>query len=309
MKIVHRRIVGILVLGVAAVPTTAKAWNALGHKVIADIAWQQLEPSERKRIVDDLRRHPRFGEDFAQRVTADVTDDGRWIFQHAATWPDIARNIRGDDRKWDRATWHYVNLPLFLNGKRELTVNTSMEYPSVLEYNVGQATKHCLAVLRESQSGPERALAYCWLLHLVGDMHQPMHSTALFCDYFPKGDRGGNEIPLARGRNLHSLWDNLLGRQSRMRDVQREITELQRNRELWNVDTKPDIKGWIGESHELAKSVAYDPTILQAVRETRPGTELRPILLPESYMQEAGRVARQRIVAAGLRLGALLQKN
>ena len=59
------------------------------------------------------------------------------------------------------------------------------------------------------------------------------------------------------------------------------------------------------ESHELAKSVAYDPIILRAVRETSAGSELRPIVLSESYMREAGRVARKRIIVAGLRLAAM----
>ena len=72
-------------------------------------------------------------------------------------------------------------------------------------------------------------------------MHQPLHSTAMFSDYFPNGDRGGNQIPLARGRNLHSLWDNLLGRQHYLRNVDREVAELRADRELWNFETKPDI--------------------------------------------------------------------
>ena len=86
--------------------------------------------------------------------------------------------------------------------------------------------------------------------------------------------------------------------------VGREVTELRANRELWNVEAETDIGGWIAESHELAETVAYDPVILEAVRGTPPGTKLAKINLPESYMQEAGGVARQRIVAAGVRCGA-----
>jgi hypothetical protein len=78
-------------------------------------------------------------------------------------------------------------------------------------------------------------------------MHQRLHSAALFSDFFPNDDRGGNEIPLARSRNLHDLWDHLLGRQSRMQDVQRELAELKADRELWNVDAEPDIEGWIAD--------------------------------------------------------------
>jgi hypothetical protein len=292
------------------VPTQAMAWNALGHKVVAEIAWQQLEPKQRQSVVDILRRHPRFAEDFVNKMPADVATaeksaQDQWIFQHAGTWPDV---IRGN-REYDRPTWHYVNFPLFLNGERRISVNLSNDYPTQTakdEYNCLQATKHCLAALESKAGADTKAIAYCWLFHLVGDMHQPMHSTALFSDRFPNGDRGGNEIPLARGRNLHALWDNLLGRQHYMRDVQREIAKLKADRDAWKVDLKADPETWIKESHALAKSVAYDPIILNAVRDTPVAAELQRIVLPETYMQEAGRVARRRIVAAGLRLGTLL---
>lgn len=72
----------------------------------------------------------------------------------------------------------------------------------------------------------------------------------------------------------------------------------------WKADTTGDIDSWLVESRDLAESVAYDPIILRAVSGAG---ELRPIVLPESYMQHAGELARQRIVTAGLRLATLLQ--
>lgn len=66
------------------------------------------------------------------------------------------------------------------------------------------------------------------------------------------------------------------------------------------------VEAWIDESHQLAKSFAYAPEIIDAV-----GTngELQPINLPESYLEEAGRRGRQRVVVAGLRAGTLLIKT
>jgi hypothetical protein len=62
---------------------------------------------------------------------------------------------------------------------------------------------------------------------IVGDIHQPLHSTSLFSvDQFPKGDLGGNEIPLVPGRKLHALWDGLLGTQTRLNDVDKAAFEL-----------------------------------------------------------------------------------
>lgn len=301
-----RVVLAILLL----LPSPVFAWNALGHKVVAEIAWQQLEPNERQSIVDTLHRHPRFAEDFVKKMPTDVagadnaTQD-HWAFQHAATWPD---QIRGN-REYDQPIWHYVDFPLFIGRKRPTTFNLSMRYPTRIDqrdYNVAQATKHSLAAIK-SDAGPDvKSIAYCWLFHLVGDMHQPLHSTALVSDQLPDGDKGGNLILLVRGRNLHSLWDNLLGQRHYMRDVDREIIELKADKMLWEVDQR-DIDGWILESHEFAKSIVYDPIILEAVRESPLGTKLPPINLPDSYLKEAGRLARQRIVAAGLRLGVLLK--
>jgi hypothetical protein len=130
-----------------------------------------------------------------------------------------------------------------------------------------------------------------------------MHSMALVCERFPNGDRGGNSIPTVQGRNLHALWDNLLGRQHRTNDVKREVAELRQRPTLWKVDTKSDVEAWIQESCELAKTFAYSPQILDAVQ--LPG-ELANINLPRDYLEAAGDHARGRVVAAGLRLAVLL---
>jgi S1/P1 Nuclease len=291
--------------------TPAFAWNGLGHKVVAEIAWQQLDSSTRDNIVDTLYRHPRFAEDFEKKMpedvaTADKSVQDHWVFQQAATWPDIARKT-----DYDRPHWHYIDIPLFDGSERPVTFNLSIEFPTKTEpadYNVDQATKNCLATLKESTSAPEQALAYAWLIHLVGDMHQPLHSTALVCNYFPEGDEGGNKIRVVQGHNLHSLWDGLLGTRATMRDVDREVAELKQDTDLWKVDTKPDIDAWINESHGAALSVVYSPEILHAVLGATPGEKLEPISLSKDYLKTAGQVARQRMVAAGLRLGALLKQ-
>jgi hypothetical protein len=205
----------IAILFLTASP--AHAWNALGHKVIADIAWQQLDEPTRAEIVRTLRRHPHLDDDFAEQ--GDIGSD-RWVFQHAATWPD----------------------------------------------------------------------------------HQPMHAVFLYSERFPEGDRGGNAIPLVQGDNLHALWDNLLGRQHHPNDVKREVAELKARPDLWKVEIG-DVNLWRKESQGLAESFAYSPKILEATRQ--PG-ELAKIQLPEAYLKESGEHARQRVVAAGLRLGVLL---
>jgi hypothetical protein len=164
----------------------AHAWNALGHKVIAEIAWRELDPKTRQEIVEVLRRHPRFDADFAGKMTDDVlksdkAEQDRWVFQHAATWPDIARNLPKEERsKYDRPTWHYVNFPLFLDSADRqalgrLDVNLTSDYTldeDKKQFNALQAIKYSRATIRSRASAETKALAYCWLMHLVGDIHQ-----------------------------------------------------------------------------------------------------------------------------------------
>jgi len=293
-------------IALIVISTPAHAWNALGHRVVADIAWQRLKPETRQAIAATLRRHPRFDDDFAKEMPADVDDD-RWLFQQAAVWPDMARGLRGEDRTtYDHPTWHYVNFPLFVGGERPLMgVNLATDFPPIEpqdKWNVAQAVKFCVDALNDDGPPSDNALAYCWLLHLVGDLHQPMHSTALFSARFPTGDRGGNSIPTVQNENLHALWDNLLGSAHRPNDVKRTVAQLAAER-FRPAKVDGDVEDWIAESHELAKSFAYSPEIIAAVHTDG---ELQPINLSKEYLTSAGSRARQRIVAAGLRAGALI---
>src|SRR5262245_5353554 len=98
----------VVLLTVAAGPL--HAWNSTGHKVVAEIAWQQLDDEQHKEIVDTLRRHPRFDADFVSKMEDDAAKGDKatqdhWIFLQAATWPDIIR--RKTDL--DRPIWHYID--------------------------------------------------------------------------------------------------------------------------------------------------------------------------------------------------------
>ncbi len=316
------RLIASVLIFICGAP--ALAWNSLGHKAVAEIAWQQLNPSHRQAIVDVLRRHPRFDTDFAAKMEdnaakGDKAIQDHWIFQHAATWPDEIRK----DKKYDRPEWHYIDLPLYLDPSdqmafaKRLPANISTEYPGrtpLDKMNVIQAIAHCRAMLN-SNAGPDvKAQAYCWLIHLVGDIHQPLHSTALFSvNHFPKGDEGGNKILLAKGKNLHSLWDGLLGKDSKMSGVAKAVAELssrERFGNVWDLSAQEtDPIQWAKESHDLAEAVVYDGVILDAVRKSPLGEKVKmtPIDLPVEYYRAAGEQARKRIVAAGVRLGVLLK--
>ena len=146
----------------------------------------------------------------------------------------------------------------------------------------------------KSNAGPDvKAVALCWIMHDVGDIHQPLHSTALFSvDQFPQGDKGGNSIPLVHGRNLHSVWDGLLGRDSRMRNVTKiadELSDKDRFGDEWKTaGQEMDPIKWADESHAACASIVYSEAILDAVRGTPAGEKLQPIDLEREYYTRAG---------------------
>src|SRR5687767_4356906 len=85
--------------------------------------------------------------------------------------------------------------------------------------------------MRGNGSPAEKAVALCWLFHLVGDVHQPLHTVALFTPDHPEGDRGRN-LAFVRVReggqilNMHALWDGLIIGSQRFQDVRNEATKL-----------------------------------------------------------------------------------
>lgn len=309
------------VIALLLFPAPVWAWNNLGHKTVAEIAWRQLDPATRASIVDILRRHPRFDKDFATKMDDKSLDgtkaaEDHWIFLQAATWPDEIRKVKD----FDHPEWHYISLPMYLDPSDEQGAARTFHPNLATNYKPGSPTEHLNALqaldfVRQtinSNAGPDtKAVAICWELHLVGDLHQPLHCNELVSvNQFPKGDKGGNQIPLVKGKELHAVWDGLLGRQYYLRDVTKMADELSNKSkfgDIWeSAASETDPAKWADESHAFCVSDVYNEAILNAVRETKPGEKMAKIDLPTSYYQSAGALARKQVLTAGLRLGALL---
>src|SRR5436190_1806737 len=87
-----------LLLLALAVPISALAWSGGGHKVVALIAFSQLPPELRTKVVNTLKDHPRWKKDFEAEMPAEIvagteTERQRWLFAQAAIWPDMARDL------------------------------------------------------------------------------------------------------------------------------------------------------------------------------------------------------------------------
>jgi hypothetical protein len=303
-------------------------WNDLGHKIIASIAFRQLTRPERDKVVAILAKHPRYDADFKERMPADIATGtiGRrneWLFQRAAVWPDIARRFEGDLKdQFHRPTWHYINRPHFLNDADRAALapgvlfNVKLDPPaeSLAEMNVVQAIRHARKVLKDDASTTaDKALMLSWLFHGVGDLHQPMHSTALVTRrIFREGDRGGNLIVTSKNGNLHALWDNLPGAGD-FREARNYAFGIANDDAIVMLGKSAAMElneeKWLEESHDLAKSTAYSADILAAVRviDGGQGAEFAPIVVPDDYLKSCGRASDRRLVQAGYRLGAILK--
>jgi hypothetical protein len=150
----------------------AFAWGAQGHEVIASVAWQRLNPQARQEVTRLLAQEP-----------------GQTL-ESIATWAD-------EHRSPATGVWHYVNFP-----------RTSCKYEPERDCPGGRcvvaAIAHQAAVFASHASDAERLKALKYLVHLVGDVHQPLHAGY-------QDDRGGNRFQLQlwmHARNLHAVWDS-----------------------------------------------------------------------------------------------------
>ena len=145
--------------------------------------------------------------------------------------------------------------------------------------NVLTAIAENQRIIRESIEPDKRAIALTWLFHLVGDLHQPLHTVQLVTREYPNGDRGGNEIcvrpaPDRAAIDLHRLWDDVITSTNNVRQLANLATELLAKfsrvamRELDS--TTPE--AWGKESYEIGTKIAYEGGILRGTPKARRGT-------------------------------------
>ena len=322
--------------------TRLLAWSDGGHRVVALIAAAQLNPETLHQVVEILRHHPRFEEDFVTPMPELVRggsyeEQARWLLSQAAVWPDMARTFPGKDRKYHHGSWHYVNLPLYLTDRdrKQLELKHTIDKKKhVPEHHKGRThlavghtqlptedwfINHAFHANRDVFFAPEtppaeRAVALCWLIHLAGDSHQPLHATGLFTERrFVEGDRGGNEISVTKSESLHERWDGLLGHKVRWNDCQSRAAFLRHTPGAKTIGQKAaqdtEIEHWLEESFELAQKYAYTAEVRAVIAEgeATPTAPLDIVVLPKSYWHQAGEIADHQVLVAGYRLAAVLQ--
>jgi hypothetical protein len=315
-----------LLLALVATAGTGRAWNASGHLQIALVAYRQLDAARQQKFVRLLGQHPRYQEDFAAQRPQDLSgaEEPEWTFAHAATWPDIARGIRGPRGDYNRPTWHYVNLPVFLSPADRDALQPALPNWVLPEgalgkqdrdLNVVQAIELSLRTLRRpGASDAERALYLSWLLHLVADIHQPLHTVALFSrTRFPSGDKGGNDVLVEGKGSLHGAWDNLLGADDSLGFVRAKVARAQADSLLVAsaraAASQLSPRAWVDEGLALAESVVYTAEIRRATEgvERESSSEKPKARISETTLAAWRANAQMRAMVAALRLAKLLE--
>jgi hypothetical protein len=323
LKIMAAVAVGWLVLGGAALP--ARAWGCDGHQTVALVAEKHLSPAAKKMVFDLLNNNP-----VDPALERYCKDQGPDAMTNASTWAD-------DERSKDPSTggWHFIDSP------RAAKRSQMDQFCTQPESCVTQALKNQMAILKDAaKPGAARANALRFVIHLMGDMHQPLHCTT-------NNDRGGNCIPVTyfgkapalSGRNpsseqyspnLHSIWDTYLI-QDDMKDqalgnVQQLADHLDQK---FRADARKwqkagiDVDKWAWGSHEAAEKTAYgslpkklqietpiNPPITSCAQDNDIAKRMLnlEIDLEQPYASAVTGVVEERLEMAGVRLAMVLNQ-
>ena len=322
----------IILITSLLLPSTTFAWDSVGHRLSAAVVVSFLSDEKREALAEILRAHPRFEEDFLNQIPDFVDQNNEmqlqtWVLGQAAYWPDIARGIPSPDRaRFNHPTWHYTD-GAWIRGAAQTQGNSYVgvspfdtiqgEAASSIRaerqvHNVVTAIDYNARLLADStQDLADRAVALCWILHLMGDIHQPLHTGSLFSQtVLEVGDAGGNRISTNPHRNLHAAWDGALrddGINASLPLVLESVAGFT-NSELQNSES--DWTLWMAESREILLSIVYTEEMKNAIRAAdSDGTDLKDQSLSAEYIVGMKNVSRQRLGLAGLRMAIFFEKE
>lgn len=301
-------------LGLCA--SRCNAWNSTGHEIVAQIAYDQLSPQTKSAIIAVLKHHPRLNEDLLHD-TQRAKDSDLAMFLRAATWPDMLRYPPHPMHYTEHhPKWHYVDYPFNLDGVKgppPITQWDGHTFPT----NLIQAMQMLTAQLKDPKIPLDRkAIDICWVEHLVGDIHQPLHASSMYSKDFPQGDMGGNlemiRTSATETMPLHTYWDDIEGLSLDPDYIRKTADRIEAEHpasQLKDQISDLSVVDWAKESFVLAKSVAYLNGKLPYITKTHwmaDPSSAPPF--PPGYQQQALAVADQRIALAGYRLAAVLEQ-
>ena len=297
--------------------SSALAWNSKGHMMVAYVAYQRLTPAARARVDDLLLRNPSYTKwEMTIPATISGAEKKLRIFMLAATWPDeikAAHSGYADDGSDDGSRpngassaqntgysdhlrhryWHFVAMPFTSDGSPLPPIPTPNAQDRIHLFRT------VLASITESDDLKSYDLT--WLLHLVGDVHQPLHVATRVSGTEPDGDHNGSRVaicPAPCKDDLRAFWNTVLGTQATVTAAENLAKTLK---------AAPTGDGavldeaiWVRDSFELAQSTVYKPPV---------GAGRGPFTITAAYRASAKSVARRQIALAGARLANVLNAD
>jgi hypothetical protein len=242
--------------------------------------------------------------------SAPAEDRDCGLFMFAAEWPDVIRSD-ANYKDYHHPKWHYTDEP-YKPADQPASVKT---LPPDDE-NIMPAFEKNLAIMNDEKESPQnRAVAICWVLHLIGDIHQPLHTTSLFTVDYPNGDQGGNLVfikpkPDGRPTKLHWFWDDLILESEDFVEARNLATALRTRPEfarpnLTPIDGETTFEQWKDSSVKLAIDAVYCNGKVMG----SPHKDSAAPVLSEAYVKSAKAVAERQIVLAGYRIADRLKQS
>ncbi len=307
----------------------ARAWGCKGHQTVALIAEKHLTADAKKLAADQLAVDP----DRHLSPLFACGSQGLDTFAAASTWADAVRDPNID------AGFHFIDIPRDFPASSMSAVCAGSTTSCVTD-----AIRHQKELLEDSSTDPKvRAAAMRYLIHLVGDLHQPLHCTT-------NGDKGANCVPVTYfhtqphhlkatahephpdpdtyNLELHGIWDkNIIERDMKAAGattVQAYANSLdtafQDDFTVWE-EEGIQIDDWAWDSHEHAEDVAYgdlpkviaidahpDANVTKCSQNNRVGNRmaLKHLVLSQTYQDDTSPAIQERLAMAGIRLAMIL---
>jgi len=327
MKHLIRPPILILCLSLSMLCTQpALAWDSVGHRLSAAVAIHYIGEELRGDLLRLLQQHPRYEEDFLEQMPNSIAsgtehDRAVWLLGQAAFWPDIARGLPEADReRFNQPNWHYID-GAWLRGQATRQGNTYLgvsprpDIPGSANTdqidNVMAALDYNGALLADERTpAAQRAVALCWLLHLVADIHQPLHAGSLYsATRFRSGDRGGNGVETDEG-NLHARWDRALRSEGINASLDAVLDQHGATLEAMADTDDGDWSLWLHESRALLLNTVYTEEMKSAILAADAnGDSLPNFTLDRNYVEAMRYHAGMRLALAGRRLALWFDEN
>ena len=303
----------LLVAAVVAVVLVSRplvAWNDKGHMSVAAVAYDLLSPPAQARVAELLKLNPSSNRWNKLVASEPAANRAKLRFMYAALWPDdikgfsnyvnepetdkrAGRNIGYSDRLQHRH-WHYIDHPFSQDGT---PLNQAVPGPIHAEERIDLLRK----VLASTANDNLKSYDLVWLEHLVGDVHQPLHSATRVSKNLRRGDVGGNSHCLNQdcSRNLHGFWDGSVGFTTDAAEADQfahtlNLPDPVKSKNLATAD-------WTAESFALAQSRVYIAPI-------KPGKGPSTVEGTD-YLMNARHLSREQISLAGARLAGIINNE